>query len=424
MNLLKKLFAFSIILFPLFSCLITENDFKSGSDTLSLIDAPWTEDTTFWNKTDNFSVQSMAVDSSGNIFTAGSGLNLINENSNSDGWIRQFDSNGYEDTQNWNKHIGAEDNGNDYIYSVAIDTNDNIYVCGVIQSSSDSAYAIIKKYDLTGNEDTQNWNKSLTGNYGSDIKLHIDQNNDVYFYGTLPNLVSQNSQRDIIIKKFDENGHEYTTWDKKINGNDANDSILSLVSIEENNTINIYTAGFGENIISANSGKNWWLKKYDTSGNENTMQWNKKLAITGECRQIIISGNELYFLGTGNNEADENSLTDLIIKKFTSEGSEISEWNKSVDYLNSNNTGTGFLQTDGNLVIISNQEIALNNYWKITEYNSYGYETDNSWETIFPDNGLPGNVIQGIRASNTEIYLIGQMESAAQVNWIKKYLRR
>jgi len=93
------------------------------------------EDTTNWNKmfdnNGNYDCAlSVAIDSRGNVYVVGYSYNIINSTSGADWWIKKFDKNGVEDVANWNKVYDG--NGDwDFAKSVAIDSNDNVYIAGM-----------------------------------------------------------------------------------------------------------------------------------------------------------------------------------------------------------------------------------------------------------------------------------------------------
>ena len=73
----------------------------------------------------------------------------------------------------------------------------------------------------------------------------------------------------------------------------------------------VYVAGEGKNLTSDISGLDWWIKKYDSSGIENTEDWN--LMIDGNSGDdsitaaAIDSSNNLYVAGYGTDLASDSS---------------------------------------------------------------------------------------------------------------------
>lgn len=97
-------------------------------------------------------------------------------------------------------------------------------------------------------------------------------------YGT--NLVSATSDKDWLIKKYDNHGKEIVTgWNKQFDGN-GGDDVAQAVQLD--NLGNLYVAGYGYDIAtysyatttSGVSKKDWWIKKFNSSG---TQLWDVKL---------------------------------------------------------------------------------------------------------------------------------------------------
>lgn len=116
-----------------------------------------TEDTS-WNKTfDGGSLAagsdiaySVAVDSNDNVYVAGVGEDLLDLTSNQDWWIKKFSSDGTEDTTNWNITYSHQSDSYDYARSVAVDSDDNVYVVGYYATTAGDPVkgtnSIIKKF--------------------------------------------------------------------------------------------------------------------------------------------------------------------------------------------------------------------------------------------------------------------------------------
>jgi uncharacterized delta-60 repeat protein len=123
-----------------------------------------TEDTVNWNfgfdsgyGDDN--IISIASDSYGNIYCAG---RTMNSGGDSDWLVRKYTANG---SLAWSKQYDRASR-NDQANTITVDSNNNIYVAGYTTRPNGNIDWTIKKYDTNGNEDTANWNKII--NYGSD----------------------------------------------------------------------------------------------------------------------------------------------------------------------------------------------------------------------------------------------------------------
>jgi hypothetical protein len=261
---------------------------------------------------------SIEVDSEHNVYVAGCWYS----GSSMDWMIKKFDSEGSEDTINWNKTFDWSEN-TDNAYSIAIDSNNDVYVAGRVLISTNNC--VIKKFDRNGNED-MSWNKMILGGSEANIpnQIKVDRNNNVYVIGTKKDV----SDYCWWIKKFDSSGNEDTAnWDKTIDGTLGNDFAYA-VAIDYDN--NVYCSG---TIYNGND-HDWWIKKFDSEGIEDTVNWNKIFdGAVGDdtCYSIVIDRkNNVYVVGS--RFVGPVSDTDWWIKKFTSDGVEdTSNWDKLID---------------------------------------------------------------------------------------------
>ncbi len=273
---------------------------------------------------------SVAVDSNDNAYVVGYGNNLVNSTSGFDWWIKKFDRNGVENTTAWNKTITAPTSSTTDVASfVAVDGNDNIYVVGYAQklsSSTSNTDMWIKKFDSSGVEDTTNWNKNFTGtSTGNDQAQSVafDANNNVYVVGFGQNLVNSTSGYDWWIKKFDNNGVENIThWNKTVTSQISGGvDMANSFAVDSNN--NVFVVGYGAQLVSSSpsSSEDWWIKKFDSNGVENTTNWNKNYTGTSTGSDVAYSVavdeyNNVYVVGIGTNIVNGGSGQDWWIKKF------------------------------------------------------------------------------------------------------------
>lgn len=288
------------------------------------------ENTAQWNLrfSSNFdqtdTVQALAVDSQNNLYVAGTGFNLVTAGSSAgDWWIKKFSSTAIEDQVNWNKKF---DGGTGAVVNdLVIDAGDNVYAAGygynLINGSSGYDWWI-KKFSSTGTEDTGNWDKKFgSAGSGDDVaySIGLDSSNNVYVVGNGTNLVSASSGVDWWLKKFNSSGIEDTAnWDKKFSssGNQEDRAYSVIVSAAGY----VYVTGFGTNLVNASSGNDGWTKKFTTAGAEDTANWNKISGTSGvdQFNRVILSGTGyVYISGFGNNLVNGTSQADWWIKKYT-----------------------------------------------------------------------------------------------------------
>ncbi len=314
------------------------------------------EDTANWNKAISSAGQNgdfaytAALDASGNLYVAGSGGDLINGTSEEDIWIKKFSSSGVEDTVNWNKKFSST-NGGDHVNSIAVDSAGNVFVAGFgcNLASGSSAYDWwVKKFSSAGVEDTVNWNKKISSAGANDdeaFALAVDSSGNVYVVGRGEDLVSGTSSWDWWIKKFSNTGTEDTVnWNKKFDGG-ANPAARSVVI---DSSGNVFVAGYGQHLANANSYFDGWIKKFSSGGIEDTSNWNKILPRSGDttneaamCLKLDTSNN-VYVVGYSESEG--------WIKKYSNAGVEDTvNWNKVID------TGSAFsagLDASGDLYVV------------------------------------------------------------------------
>ena len=336
------------------------------------------ENLTHWNISFNHGccdlINDIVSDSDGNIYLAGEGTNIFNTTSNFDWWIKKIFANGTEDS-NWNKTIYSSTNGGtDQTKAITVDTNNNVFVVGygsnLVNSSSLNDWWI-KKFNSSGSENTTNWN--LTFDRGdTDIAedIVIDPSGNIFIAGEGTNLANPSSGYDWWIKKFLANGTEDSSWNKSV-GTTNQDNIYE---IKLDAIGNLYVVGFSDDLVSGSSGYDWWIKKFNSSGSEDILNWNKTYdKSTNDIAydvEIDNNNNNVYIVGTARNIFNSTSTGDWWIKKFNSSGSEdITNWNLSFDG-KKENTDTPYktLNNYSNLYVVGsgtnlNSSTSASDWW-------------------------------------------------------------
>jgi hypothetical protein len=126
----------------------------------------------------------IVLDSSGNIYVCGY-TDASNNANKYDILIAKFNSSG---TVQWSKRLtsGPETSSTFVAYGadIAIDSADNIYICGTEKiTAPDIGYGVVTKYNTSGN---LQWQRTITGN--ADIKLrsiNVDSNSTLYITGAI-----------------------------------------------------------------------------------------------------------------------------------------------------------------------------------------------------------------------------------------------
>jgi uncharacterized delta-60 repeat protein len=407
--------------------------------SVEISSVPISEDTVNWNKSFSSAginvdiADTIAIDSSGNVYVAGYGYNLVTGTSGVDWWIKKFTSAGIEDTINWNKSFNSGIGYPDIANSIAIDSGGNVYVAGaganLVNGTSGSDWWI-KKFTSAGVEDTVNWNKSFSSaGTSSDVacSIAIDSGGNVYVAGYGYNLVLGTSGVDWWIKKFTSAGVEDTVfWNKRFNSAGTNDDMANSIAIDRSG--NVYVAGYGYNLVTGTSGFDWWIKKFTSTGVEDTVNWNKSFSSGINADMVysiaIDSVGNVYMAGYGTNLLNGTSGYDWWIKKFTSAGVEDTvNWNKTFSSSGHDVVFSIAIDSGGNIYIAG---YGYANWW-IKKLSSTGIEDTIYWNKSFHSVDIQGEIAYSIAidgAGNVYVagygYNLGTVTSGADW-WIKKF---
>jgi hypothetical protein len=251
-------------------------------------------------------------------------------------YLRKTDSNG---NILWTRTLGSS--GSDIIHCVKIDSNNNVYVAGYTEGAIgennplSKQHSLVAKYDSNGN---LLWTRTLGTDVQSD-RLYtngaaIDSNNNVYLCGyssaaTIDGNVNM-GKNDIFLIKYDSNGNKQ--WTKTF-GSDENDAAIKM-TIDSNN--NIYMTGYttGDLFGNTNTGSSdIFTMKCDSNGNK---LWTQLLGSTNwddGCDIITDTNNNIYVLGKVTSDADGHTITnegsnDIILIKYESNGNKL--WSKTL----------------------------------------------------------------------------------------------
>ncbi|MBW2996158.1 right-handed parallel beta-helix repeat-containing protein, partial [Candidatus Woesearchaeota archaeon] len=430
------------------------------------------EDTANWNLSfkqgGRSAAYSVAVDSNNNVYVAGIGNNLVSGSSGLDWWIKKFSSAGVEDTSNWNKTFSTGGTFSDIAYSVAIDSNDNVYVAGsgsnLVGSTNQDLW--IKKFSSSGVEDTANWNLSFDGASSVDriYSLAIDENDYVYIAGYGYNLISGASSGDWWIKKLHSDGTENATWNLTYDGSGGVDEAYSL-AVDPNNPI-LYAVGQGTNLISGSSGNDWWIKRfgieatiqpvvnislYNPTTDKNVTQ-NQFFEFTvnvsclnADCGEINVSLDPVqedtsWNLTFGTENGDEaydvavDSNNDVYVvgyrnstfvtpywwlKKFYANGTEDGvNWNKSLSQLYSHAAKGIAIDSNDNIFVVGD----ANSKWRIKKFDPDGNENTTHWNLSFSMSSW--DIAESAALdSNNSLYVVGCTNCGGSDDsdwWLKK----
>tara|TARA_Y100000994_G_scaffold249493_1_gene261512 strand:+ start:3206 stop:4519 length:1314 start_codon:yes stop_codon:yes gene_type:complete len=118
----------------------------------------------------------VAIDSSGNLYVCGS-TRLGSSSNDRDLFLVKYNSSG---AVQWERALGGTDE--EIGHGVAVDSSDNVYVCGTSQSISGSTrYMMIAKFNSSG---SLQWERSLGGSSDSRAeRIKVDGSDNLYVAG-------------------------------------------------------------------------------------------------------------------------------------------------------------------------------------------------------------------------------------------------
>jgi altronate dehydratase len=362
-------------------------NYNAGTPSASLrvINAEWARTVSTGNDVSSF--KSVAVDSSGNIYAAGSqsgtGVYTYGTGVTARGYstypnvvLVKYNSGG---TAQWAKTVST---GNDdsFFSSVAVDSSGNIYTAGyqkgtgvytygtgvTARGSSTNGNVVLVKYNSGG---TAQWAKTVsTGDdqslftsvavdaSGNIYTAGYQKGTGVYTYGTgvtaqgsaYNNNVDSSSGSNVVLVKYDSSGT--AQWARTVStGNDP--SRFSSVAVDSSGNIyaagsqrgtGVYTYGTGVTARGYSTYANVVLVKYNSGG---TAQWAKTVVSTGNdvssfssvavdsSGNIYAAGSQggtgVYTYGTGvTAQGSSTNINNVVLVKYNSSGT--AQWAKTV----------------------------------------------------------------------------------------------
>jgi len=243
----------------------------------------------------------VAIDSSDNIYCSG------RINSQSKAYLVKFNSSGVEQ---WQREYYSS-SGNTYFTCIKLDSNEDP-ICGGWANHAGGGYAILVKYNSSG---TLQWQRQQykAGGYLSFQDIAIDSSDNIYATGAGYN---NSSVYQLCLVKYNSSGSQQ--WQKYIYDGTISSLVNTGYCIGLDSSTNIYIGGF-YNI--PNTGNVSYLIKFNSSG---TIQWDKYVnqGSSGggeEASSIAVTpSGDCYLAGYGY--PIKANRTEGVLYKFNSSG--------------------------------------------------------------------------------------------------------
>lgn len=275
-----------------------------------------------------------------------------------------------------------------------------------------------------GKEVLTGWNKQLGAPYYYTSDIKIDAAGNIYVAGYGSNLVNASSGSDWWIKKYDANGVEDTVnWDKKYSYFLSSSDVPNAMAIDSSG--NVYVAG----TVSTGA---WWIKKFSASGVEDTTNWNKYIPNSiSEPKSIAIdSTDQVYIAGYGEDLVGTNTNRDWMIRKYSPTGVEDLAWNKKIHSSGAFDDGATAIAIDSaNNIYVAGygyrlvDSSSMDDWW-IKKFSSLGTEITSGWDKRYNSNTIywdrPASI--AIDSSNN-VYVTGYWgdnSSGGTAQWMIK----
>jgi uncharacterized delta-60 repeat protein len=270
--------------------------------------------------------RSVAVDSSGNVYVCG----YSPASGTLDSQIAKYNTSGIIQ---WQRRLDNPGPDGDAAFSVAVDSSNNVYVCGYT-SVSGSYNFLIAKYNTSG---TIQWQRSLgNSNNPTGRSVAVDSSGNVYVCGYADNSLTVGLQ----IAKYNTSGT--IQWQRNLGGSSTIPGTNAGESVAVDSSGNVYVCGY-----SAESGTvDFQIAKYNTSG---TIQWQRSLGGSGnnDGRSVAVdSSGNVYVCGY----SPASGPNDFQIAKYNTSGT--IQWQRRLGASSGSNLGYSVaVDSSGNVYI-------------------------------------------------------------------------
>lgn len=327
-----------------------------------------------------------------------------------DGWLARYDASG---SLRWEVTLTGPGGGNDEIRAAVGDGSGSFYAAGYISGPKGQGLdAWVARYDETGVEQwvhTYDGPDSRTDVYDA---LVLDADGNLILGGYSQSATSSN---DVFLRKLDPAGA--VLWSRVFPGPSGGSDILWDVDVSPAG--HIFAAGYEGG--PAGEGRNAWLGKFDTDGNE---IWSRSFNGPASLDDQLIglaAVDEDEVVVSGYHTASSIPW-ELLVRRYDSLGMIV--WTDR--YAGGTSEGAhAFGMTvdpeDGKLVVTGSEIVAGVRNVLVRKYSPEGQE---SWTSIVPGGaGGPDYGRDAAVASDGSVWVVGALDSGADARdvWLGRF---
>jgi len=381
----------------------------------------------------------LAIDDSGNVYVTGSSkgaegtyqfATIKYDNDGNELWVARFE--------------GPNSQCNNYANALALDSSGNVYVAGTGVGEWSGYDCVVVKYNSSGEEQWVGRYDGLIYQYDEATDVALDSNGNVYITGKSQAAGTFPYNYDFVTIKYNKDG--VAQWIKRYNGEGNWDDVSKAITIDSSD--NVYVTGYsfgystGPDYVTIKyntNGIEQWVKRYNTPGYD-TDDVPEDIAIdsfgnvyvtgyqTGEGHFYAIFGATIKYNGNGEQQwvttfnqyyhmydialNDNGNIYVTGLRGTVSNGiitikldeNGIPQWSRVYEYVIGSLSGHAYLTLDisENIYVLGIGNSASE--FTIIKYNSAGIE---QWKTSYKNEGM-GAAIAGIALdANNNVYISG-----------------